>query len=47
MTELQLLERRINAVISVLEYPNLSDWAINYWNGVLQQLTRKNKSLMH
>ena len=39
--ELQLLEHRIDVVISVLEYPTLSEWAKNYWNRVLKQLVRK------
>jgi len=38
MTELQLLERRIDAVATALQYPNLSDWAVQYWNNVLDSL---------
>jgi hypothetical protein len=41
MTELQLLERRIDAVLAVLDQPNLSQWGIDYWSRVLRQLTRK------
>jgi hypothetical protein len=39
--ELQLLERRIDAVIVVLQHPTLSEWAKDYWNRVLKQLVRK------
>ena len=39
--ELELLERRIDAVIAVLKHPTLSEWAKEYWNNVLKQLVRK------
>lgn len=39
--QLQLLERRIDAVIVVLQHPTLSEWAKDYWNRVLKQLVRK------
>lgn len=39
--ELELLEHRIDVVISVLEHPTLSEWAKNYWNTVLKALVRK------
>jgi len=41
MTELQLLQRRIDAVYKALQYPYLSEWAIQYWNTVLNQLVKK------
>ena len=37
----KLLEHRIDVVIRVLEYPNLSDWAKTYWKQVLRQLMDK------
>ena len=39
--ELQLLERRIDAVIAVLKHPTLSEWAKDYWTTVLKALVRK------
>jgi len=39
--ELELLERRIDTVVAVLEYPTLSEWAKEYWTRVLKQLVHK------
>ena len=41
MTQIQLLEKRIDAVAKALQYPYLSEWAIQYWNTVLNQLVQK------
>tara|TARA_A200000159_G_scaffold91101_1_gene84641 strand:- start:175 stop:324 length:150 start_codon:yes stop_codon:yes gene_type:complete len=40
MTELQLLEKRIDNVHSVLEMP-MSEWGKTYWTHVLFALIRK------
>jgi len=40
MTEVQLLEKRIDSVHMMLEQP-LSEWAQEYWSGVLMLLVRK------
>ena len=40
MTELELLEWRIDRVHMILERP-MSDWGKNYWNTVLLALVRK------
>tara|TARA_B100001093_G_C26748093_1_gene979821 strand:- start:1139 stop:1285 length:147 start_codon:yes stop_codon:yes gene_type:complete len=41
MTQIQLLEKRIDAVAKTLQYPHLSDWAVQYWNNVLDILVMK------
>jgi hypothetical protein len=41
MTQIQLLEKRIDAVAKTLQYPHLSDWAVQYWNNVLDSLVMK------
>ena len=43
----ELLHRRIDAVYYMLEERQMSDWARNYWTGVLNALVRKHKTSMN
>jgi len=40
MDEAELLGKRLDTLNELLKQP-LSDWALNYWTGVHQQLVRK------
>jgi len=42
-----LLTKRIDTVHQMLEKRDMSEWARNYWTGVLNALVKKYKRNMH